>query len=242
MKKALILIDYDNLSSNQKSSIQLLIEQILCHLANTDQLDKFIKGDVRVYGGWYEEDKLTALAAQLNMIFQDPVTGKVFDKNGQEILYNFQILLAQSLLSAPTQDFWRTYRKKSNPSRGIRFSQEMKSCSFSGNVMAQVKTLITTGLCPHSDCPNYSEENLVIYRAEQKMVDTLMSCDLVYSAIISPDSDYVIVVSGDDDFYPALVLAGQFNNCSLVHVIPKASAQSNNLGVSPNCITLEIRL
>ena len=42
----------------------------------------------------------------------------------------------------------------------------------------------------------------MIYKYEQKIVDTMLTCDLIY--ISEMDCNYLILVSSDDDFLPPI--------------------------------------
>jgi uncharacterized LabA/DUF88 family protein len=63
-----------------------------------------------------------------------------------------------------------------------------------------MRKLLNTGNCPKPGC-GIGADNLV-YRDEQKITDTMLSCDLIHAARSA--ADRVILVSGDDDFLPPL--------------------------------------
>ena len=60
-----ILIDYDNLDRRDRSqSLIYLTDKILRLLSPTEVNDKNI--DIRLYGGWYENNNITRKAQNLN--------------------------------------------------------------------------------------------------------------------------------------------------------------------------------
>ncbi|MCC5619748.1 NYN domain-containing protein [Nostoc sp. CHAB 5715] len=63
-----------------------------------------------------------------------------------------------------------------------------------------MKTLIRTGQCAKPGCSTNSSN--LVYRHEQKTVDTMLSCDLIHGGYAQ--YDVVVLVSGDDDFLPPL--------------------------------------
>jgi uncharacterized LabA/DUF88 family protein len=63
-----------------------------------------------------------------------------------------------------------------------------------------MKKLLKTGSCPMAGC-NVAIPDLV-YRHEQKIVDTMLTCDLIHAA--TAGYDRVLLISGDDDFLPSL--------------------------------------
>jgi uncharacterized LabA/DUF88 family protein len=63
-----------------------------------------------------------------------------------------------------------------------------------------MKQLLKTGKCPKGGCTVLNCD--LVYRHEQKIVDTMLTCDLIHAANRLPDR--IILVSGDDDFLPPL--------------------------------------
>ncbi len=58
--------------------------------------------------------------------------------------------------------------------------------------LPSAKMLLKTGTCPVSTCTVAAVD--LVYRHEQKIVDTMLTCDLIYSTHLSYDC--VILVSG----------------------------------------------
>lgn len=238
-KEILFLVDFDNLNDNQQQSLQLFIEKIVEKTILEYQLsNKFLYGSVRLYGGWYEQNNFTEKALEIRQRYQNHLTG-ILKVN--EVVYHYciDVALAQSLISNPDKDFWNTYRKKENHIRGFSFSSNAKNCVYPNSLMPALIQVIKHGKCPHIECPENCGEAF-IYRSEQKMVDTLLTCDLIETTLIHPLSSLVVVVSSDDDFVPPLVLASNSSGCNVCLVHPKKNNFSRNLGVKPSCKIWEI--
>lgn len=238
MVKLLFLIDYDNLLENQKSNLQLYLEKVLSKVFEYIRTETYISGKVRLYGGWYENDTPTRDAVELDMCYQNALVGKIF-KDDDICNYFIDVMLARSLLSLPEQDFWNTYRTRQNVSRGLKFEKGATGCNHPGSIIPEFRRLLKKGTCPHTDCDK-NQNQLILFRSEQKMVDTMLSCDIIDSMLINPISEYVIVVSADDDFMPPLVLASTARNRQLIHVIPKNKRSQGVIGSDHNWIEWEV--
>ncbi len=240
MISILLLVDFDNLNKSQKENFQLYLEKILSQfIISYDLSDIFIKGYVRLYGGWYEADQLTNEAIELGLKYDQSIIGSLFNKN-IKYKYYFSVSLAHSLLRFPEKDFWSTFRKRTNHIRGIRFSNCVKNCSYDESLIPKIIDVISKGSCPHQNCPKYLEDSPIIYKSEQKMVDTLLTCDLIDSAIVNPTYYHVIVVSGDDDLVPPLVFVSASKNANVSLVLPAKRSNRHNVGVIPSCKIWEV--
>ena len=71
----------------------------------------------------------------------------------------------------------------------------------------------------------------LVYRNEQKVVDTMLTCDLIYAP--QQGFDHIVLVSADDDFIPpvrTLLLRGS----TITRVHPKLSDQRQRTIVAGN--------
>lgn len=66
--------------------------------------------------------------------------------------------------------------------------------------------------------------------AEQKMVDTLLACDLI-DLVLSADVTHITVVSGDTDFVPPILFAKGWKTASLQLIVPKAGWSSGQTSI-----------
>lgn len=196
----ILLIDYDNLSPQQKETgILDLAVGILFRIpfeSNVRSADCHI----RIYGGWFEEDRITNLAEQIiRKIGKDFPCVKYIDPHEGRIAIKFQAELALGLLQEPNRFLSHTYRSNKRLTNVRIEKPDQVGCFDPDCILKDLKKLIKKGRCPKKTCQITGN---LIYRSEQKIVDALISCDLVYAA--DKLADLVILVSGDDDFVPPL--------------------------------------
>ncbi|MBL4759570.1 MAG: hypothetical protein JKY80_01785 [Mariprofundaceae bacterium] len=233
-----IFIDYDNLTPIQKESgILDVVNKIL--LRAPIELNKSrITCDVRVYGGWYEDNEMTQKAQDVAVKIQDefPEILKLSAGGEKFVQVRINAELALSMLEEPSHHLFDTFRRKGKPSN-IRFKNCSElDCSDQICLIPQVKKLLKTGRCPKVGCINSTES--IVYRVEQKLVDTMLTCDLIYAPAMGYKN--IIIVSGDDDFLPplrTLLLRGT----SAIRFLPKYSAQrSGSPNVDAKLIEMEL--
>ena len=227
MPNALILVDYSNLLPRQKEAGVLdLVTRVL---AGVDWEAGLTRGncEVRLYGGWYEEDQITRDAQDLTVELQRdfPAIAQVPVEWGN-IAFNTKADLAVSLLQEPAAHLFRTYRRKERVTNVRVQTQSVVGCTDSSCVLPLMKKILKSGSCPKAGCS--IERDDLIFRHEQKIVDTMLTCDMVHAT----DRDYskVILVSDDDDFIPPLrtvLLRGK----SAVRCNPKPNRQRGVLSV-----------
>lgn len=193
-----ILIDYDNLSRFQKSKGLLYnIELVISQLTSTQVAYKNIT--VRLYGGWYENDKATklaqALTAEIRSVF--PTTSVLRD--GKQVIINVE--LANSLIVVPGKLLFNTYRKR-GISSGLGCEHPINvGCKETSCPILGVHDFFNSGKC--SSC-NHVTPDILLYRSEQKLVDSMITADIVH---LSKDKQSICLVSSDDDFWPAILTA-----------------------------------
>ena len=213
-----LLIDYDNLlEKHKKPGLALLLERILArvHSAGTTISSRV---HTRLYGGWYDGLNLSrraqALAADLHrnfpLLFRRPTTQPPVFVSAE---------LALTLALDRTTHFHHTFRRQSS-SPGVRCRDPRSlGCVESSCPAAATHQMLRTGSCPQPDC-NWTTRDL-LYRASQKLVDTMLTADLI--GLASQSSEPVVVVSSDDDMWPGLhsvLLAG--TAAVQVHTKPNA--------------------
>ena len=125
--------------------------------------------------------------------------------------------LARALACDPQHVFTHTFRTRSKPAFQVkRFP--LKECAepLSCRIM-DVNFFVYNNICPIMNC-NVSPET-AFYRAEQKLVDSMIVVDLVHYSI--HQEERLVVVSGDDDLWPGIRYA-LLQNALITHVIPKS--------------------
>lgn len=197
-----VFIDYDNLTLIQKTDgIFDLLTKALCLLPGN--MSTRVRCDVRVYGGWYEETQMTRMAQDVAVEIQRDFPSIIHlptDGRSPTISVAVKAELAVALLQEPGHHLFNTYRRKGKPSNIRVETPHNVGCTDADCILPLMNTLIKTGRCPKSECSGFGQN--LVYRHEQKIVDTMLSCDLIHGGGTKYDS--VVLISGDDDFLPPL--------------------------------------
>ncbi|MEW8288369.1 MAG: NYN domain-containing protein [Candidatus Thiodiazotropha endolucinida] len=198
-----VFIDYDNLSPLQKDAGVLdVVTKALVQIP-MDGVAQRTSCDVRVYGGWYEGTNITRLAEKVTVEIQNdfPKVIRLPAPNDAGHVYvTTNAELAVALLQEPGHHLFNTYRKKGKPANVRVVKPSVIGCSNDDCILPKVKKILATGRCPVDSCT--TNEGRLVYRHEQKIVDTMLTCDLIHSA--NGVSDRIVLISGDDDFLPPL--------------------------------------
>ncbi len=212
-----ILVDYDNLSAIQKErGLEDLAHRIIVQVKLPEDTTR-TSCVMRLYGGWYEGSNLSPNGQKLSAEAQR--LSPVLIAAGQ-IKIKTLVELAYSSLEEPDVHIVDSYRKKGRPSHVRSHTKEDLNCECEDCPLPTIKKVLKKGKCPSSSCSNKCEP--ILYRHEQKTVDTLLTCDLIY---LSNKTGSLILVSGDDDFIPPLRSA-LIKSDSVYRCIPKSSANN----------------
>lgn len=199
---AVVFIDYDNLLATQKSAgVRDVVTKTLIQVPWDPSITRGTC-EIRVYGGWYEEDQMTRMAQDVTVELQRdfPDTIRLQLSNNKILVLRTNAELAVSLLQEPGYHLFNTFRRKGKP-RNVRVEQPADvGCIDTACVLPQMKQLLKNGNCPKTGCAVTNCD--LVYRLEQKIVDTMLTCDLIHA--VDRVSGQVILVSGDDDFLPPL--------------------------------------
>lgn len=196
-----ILIDYDNLTDLQKGSGILNVANRALFGMDIGP-GEHARCEVRVYGGWYEGSSLSRKAQDVgNEIQRDfPYTiGITAGKGRRPVTMTAGLALSQ--LCEPARHLLDTFRLKGRPRTVRVLAKEAVECEDPDCPLPSLKELLKTGRCPKSGCVVGRDD--LVYRKEQKIVDTMLACDLLF---LRDDAtvDRIALVSGDDDFLPPL--------------------------------------
>jgi hypothetical protein len=199
-----ILIDYDNLPERVISQgLAFVVEQAVQRAARPGSTG-FHRAHARLYGGWYGGPSLTANAQLLVAeIFRDfpRVVPLSLDGTLHRVVATAE--LALSMVCAPSEHLWDTYRRKAPP-------QNLKSahpidlgCRDINCPLVGVHEYIKTRRCPSRACA--IDVGSMIYRGQQKMVDTMLAVDLLHHAR-EPDvtGQPIVLISNDHDYWPPM--------------------------------------
>ena len=196
-----IFIDYNNLVTKQKENgIRDVVSRVVAQV-EIPQAAKRIRCEARVYGGWYEDVTMTKRAQEVAVEIQNdfPAIIRTSNTGGHISRVESNASLAVSLLEDPANHLFNTYRRKDRPSSVRVKSKSQMACS---NVDCQIPILrkaFKKGVCSVPACAKTAS---MFIRTEQKLVDTMLTCDVVYSTELG--CDRIAIVSSDDDFLPAI--------------------------------------
>jgi hypothetical protein len=198
-----LLLDYDNVPSEIRS-------QGLLYFADRvfEALHSYMSGethlDMKIYGGWYEGDKLTRKAQ--DMILQlanlpyplwikDPPPARLVRITGG---------LAHSLESLPRKFLHATYRQRPPARRLACDDPRDHSCSNDPCELSAIVDFIRNQKCPRAGCA-ITPKLLLRGTGEQKLVDTMLVADLIHLA--RDGAPVVAIVTSDDDVWPGIITA-----------------------------------
>ncbi len=208
-----ILVDFCNLYNRELQSDALNNAWVKCALNEVvDLAIKAVPGTddlkVRLYGGWIEDGTDTKHASLLMGEGNIQSFFPIVHSSGGRILRG-SIELARTILCAPAATWFSTQKvRKDIPRlilspefRAAGCSETRDECLF--RRMAHVTK--RNRKCPKGNCGFKTGE--VFMTTEQKMVDTMMACDILHLAM-SAEPCTIIMVTDDTDIIPALVMAG----------------------------------
>jgi hypothetical protein len=171
-------------------------------VSDNPQIDEI---QIRLYGGWYDLQGLTQRGTQL----------------AQEIASSFPLLfasnrriscrvfceIASALAVAPADLLLHTFRKRSGMRSRLTISPNVNCANpASCTLNAVAAWSMRQGICPQAGCMVTARDAFLF--DEQKLVDTLLCCDILTFAS-GPSSSPVYVASDDDDLIPALLLGSK---------------------------------
>lgn len=194
----IILVDYDNIESNlTRLGIQYTATKIVSKI-NPNEVTSGNHILIRLYGGWYEISRFTHkaqnLSSDISAIFPMVLT---LSDNNTTVIVNCE--MAYSLLADPTNHLLYTFRPRGMP-EGLKARPPIRcGCTDPTCPLIAVYDFINNDGC--SKC-NIIKPKDIFYRGEQKLVDTMLTSDLIY---LSNQPNNLCIVSSDDDFWPGII-------------------------------------
>jgi uncharacterized LabA/DUF88 family protein len=194
----IILVDYDNIETAiLRLGIVHVVNRIVSKIEPTE-VDSNHRITIRLYGGWYLDSSFTHLAQALSadVSANFPNTSMLSDNSTRVII---KCEMAYSILADPTNHLFNTFRPRGMPS-GLKAYNPNISCGCTNATCPIVATHLFLRNNKCGVCNTVKPED-VFYRGEQKLVDTMLTSDLIFS---SNQSANLGVVSSDDDFWPGI--------------------------------------
>lgn len=207
--KGVAIVDFDNwfkkaiqnyTSTQFEAELRQIIESILFLTPNISFID------IRLYGGWYSDQMLTKKASQIQVLLSEI---NMFPYKLDLILgtrIQGRIEIVSSIRDFPQFKWFNTLKEKRGiPNLRINNDAIASSCKDNPNscppLVLKKFTKKKKKECNLEGCRLKHSE--VFVGLEQKMVDTMIACDIIS---FCEEEDYfgVLVVSEDVDHFPAI--------------------------------------
>ena len=172
----------------------------------------------RLYDGCYDNRTPTRRAQQVSaeLLANFPLTRTV--TNGSTpVTFVVNAELAYSLRIDPSTHLWHTFRQRGYPTDMVCRHPTTAGCTNSPCALASMHSFFHNQACPTSGCAVVPD--LLIFRNEQKLVDTMLAADLFFLHL--QKASRVAVVSSDDNMWPAIKTVLDLGMTVLhVHTLP----------------------
>jgi hypothetical protein len=193
-----VLVDYDNLPHSVRARGLVYVAERIVQAALVAGPLSGSRTRFRLYGGWYEGNTLTRRAQTLatEALADFP---RIITLGAAAPLVNAEVELAYSLEIDPSRHLLSTYRKQAPAATGCRPPADA-GCSRTPCPLVAMHHFLASDTCPEPHC--LIEPNHLLFRPQQKLVDTMLAMDVIYLA--QHDATSLCIVSSDDDLWPAL--------------------------------------
>lgn len=206
--KDVILIDFDNFFKKEIFNYSdSELEYILIRI-----IDKVLKKtpdvlniSIRLYSGWYEDEQLSKKASLAMQLFSKISIFPIILRNQNRIIHG-DIEFATELLEIPNFKWFHTFKERAGiPHLRINKEKINSSCN-SAKELCPIHILSSftkskTRICKAPNCNNLQKD--VFITREQKMVDTIIACDII-SLFEDSEIHSIFLISDDMDHLPAL--------------------------------------
>jgi hypothetical protein len=198
----LLLVDHDNLSPALRARGAVFLSEHVLQMLGLDRLRSTSHVTIRLYGGWYEDRRLTSraqvLAAELATF---PRIVNLVSPSRESHAITVRVELAYSMLAEPARNLMYTVRVDRGLPASLRCAAPRdRGCRASQCPLAAVQEFFTAAQCPEDGC--FVTPNMLFSQAQQKLVDTLLAVDLVHAA--QRGDPVVSLLTSDDDVWPAI--------------------------------------
>ena len=213
-----VVVDYNNVDGHiRRNGVKYLAERI-ARCLGSNVLAGHRRLSLRLYDGWYRVQSLTQLAQTVSADIQNtfPITVSLPAGKGQTVTAIISAEMAFSLHCDPNNHIWHTYRPRSGQSNITCKRPASAGCTSSNCILAVLPQFFAQQKCPNPSC-TITPQDLIV-RNEQKLVDTMMSTDLISRHLSSPEE--LVIVSSDDDLWPIMRLLLQRGH-KLYHIHTK---------------------
>lgn len=213
-EKILILIDFDNvfkksIGDYNHLEFELIIKDIIRDVLAINKHPEEI--NIRFYGGWYKDDILSSKASVLQQLIS---LISIFPIIKEKTKIKGSLDLATSMYFFPEHIWTNTYKEKEGIPK-IRINHEVLSDNCNSNKETCPAHLLNRFTSrKEKQCQNQFCDitNARVFKGiEQKMVDTIIACDLIS---FSQDEAIgtVCLFSDDIDLLPPLGFSSVFKS------------------------------
>jgi hypothetical protein len=199
-----ILIDFDNIDYQMRqagirSVCTRVIQGIVGKRGEMPEHCRF-----RLYGGWYDGDQMTKGAQSLSTEIQAEFPN-VIRWSGRRVTGNCiaDVELACSLAVDPGRKLTHTFRVRRFEDKVRCDTMLLAKCNHDPCLVRAIGQFFTNKKCANPRC--YMTPGDLLSKEEQKMVDTMLTADLIYLATHGERD--LAVVSSDDDLWPGIQTA-----------------------------------
>lgn len=226
----IVLVDFDNIPlALRNHGIYYIIDRIADRLGYACLADQSAKLKFRLYGGWYDNNRLSRRAQRIipDVNRQFPCNLNIVDTTDRFTI-TVDVELAFSLLAEPSRHLFQTIRDREYPP-GIR----VKNPNSAGCVQASCPFEVLRHSLPIERCASPGcgvPMSSLLYRVEQKLVDTMLTADLIRLA--ANGERQVVLVTSDDDFWPGIRTATLLGTSIVqIHTRNRQTPASYSMGV-----------
>lgn len=210
-EKIIVIIDFDNyfdsdISTITSEKLEFSFTEIV-EICNNN-FTEFSSIEIRLYGGWYMGTALTKQASTLQQLLYNV---NVFPVIREKKIVRGHINLISEMHGVPNFRWDHTY-KETEGMRPVRINFECIDELCKNNREQCPKFILNKftkkkdKLCAIQNCSNLHKNTFK--GIEQKMVDTMIACDIIS---ITDDNTVkgLLIISDDQDLYPSIALANE---------------------------------
>ena len=223
MTTAVILVDFDNVFYGDDLSLgtvqyrlKQFVDESLAYCPEAESIH------IRLYGGWKCNSNFTQRADTVRG-YMERINSELFPliKDKRRIFGNVSIVTSQYNLDIE----WDDTLQEKHGRHFLKVKTEAGKVCHQDTLKCPVHLIANAtrgeeALCPIDGCQQIDVNQLI--RMEQKMVDSMMTCDIL-EYVQEEDCHLIEVVSDDVDLHPAMALAGnkyaERNHVSLVLMV-----------------------
>lgn len=213
-----LLVDFDNVCHHLELSTDVLTAEINRWLAlAVGVVPNVAAVSIRLYGGWLQEGSLTKVGSKLLTGIPGDFFPVVDSSAGVDRILRGSIELATRLVRVPQIEWGHTYQEKRGLPR-LRMAEKPRPDACQDHESCPIDQIQRISRRRDRECHidgcSVRNESAFLLR-EQKMVDTLMACDLIEYA---RQGVHTIVMSNDLDLLPSVATAAAMNGSGVTHV------------------------